>query len=174
MAVASISLRLGKLSESFIADASNFLDACQTSWEWPNLTSIVLTSQLLTPRESPTKINDMLLAAATAGEKMPKLKTMELWNGYRSGNGNGSSEPAVVTCRGTWELVLQLLVTQAWEAVAVKYLGPLFTKELLSDAISIKSHGDAILQLELSESGSVIRPVSLQQIQMEHQVLEGV
>ncbi|KAF4972809.1 hypothetical protein FSARC_709 [Fusarium sarcochroum] len=180
--IASASLGLEELSASFIVDASYFLNACQTSWLWPNLTSIVLTSRLLTPLKSRASINSMLVAAAAAAENMPKLKTMEIWNGrkglamlfsYQSGSGCGRN-PAVVTCRGTWELVLHSTVTRAWEAVAVKhrYVGPVFVKELLGDATAVKSHGDAIHHLKLS--GSVIRPVSLQQIQMEHQVMEGV
>ncbi|KAF4464872.1 hypothetical protein FALBO_8304 [Fusarium albosuccineum] len=181
--IASASLRLENLSASFIADASYFFDACQPSWEWPNLTSIVLTSRLLTPKKSGTdRINEMLQAAAAAASKMPKLQVMEIWNGrqglamvfrYRSGgSGKPGGQPAVVTRRGTWEFILQPSVIQAWQAVAVKHqdIGPVFVDEVL-DRDTVKSHGDAIHYLELS--GSVIRPVSLQQIRIEHQIVEG-
>ncbi|KAF5011673.1 hypothetical protein FDECE_2248 [Fusarium decemcellulare] len=182
-AIAGASLRLENLSASFIADASYFFDACQPSWEWPNLTSIVLTSRLLTPKKSGTdRINEMLQAAAAAASKMPKLQVMEIWNGqqglamvfrYRSGGrGKPGGQPAVVTRRGTWEFTLQPSVIQAWQAVAVKHqdIGPVFVDEVL-DRDTVKSHGDAIHYLELS--GSVIRPVSLQQIRIEHQIVEG-
>lgn len=160
-------------------DASYLFDIHEPSWKWPNLTSLALTSQLLTPDESPIKIDNMLQTAAAAAMEMPKLKIMEIWNGregfamlfrYQLGE---EVRPAVITCRGTWELKLQPPVVRAWEAVVLKYRGhgPLIVKELL-DVDAVKSHADAIDLLKLLNQ--VIRPVSLRQIRMEHRIREGV
>ncbi|CAI7606412.1 unnamed protein product [Penicillium glandicola] len=80
-AVAKASLKLEHLSASFIVDASYFFHACEPSWMWPSLTSLALTSQLLTPDESPIEIDNMLQTAAALAMKMPNLKSMEIWNG---------------------------------------------------------------------------------------------
>ncbi|KAK3394510.1 hypothetical protein B0H63DRAFT_48274 [Podospora didyma] len=106
-AVATASLKLEHLSASFMVDADDFLQARQRFWEWPNLNSLALTSQLLTPGESQVDINDMLIAAAAATMRMPKLRTMKIWNGqeglailfqYQTAR---NSRQAVITRRGT-------------------------------------------------------------------------
>lgn len=79
--VANASLKLEHLSATFLVDASYFFHARQRSWKWLNLTSLVLTSRLLAPDESLTEISDMLQEAAAAAIEMPKLETMEIWNG---------------------------------------------------------------------------------------------
>ncbi|EFQ35382.1 uncharacterized protein GLRG_10526 [Colletotrichum graminicola M1.001] len=61
--VALASLKLEHLAASFIADASYFLEIHPT-WKWPNLTSLVLTSKLLTPHKDPIEIGAMLRVAA--------------------------------------------------------------------------------------------------------------
>ncbi|KAI0802310.1 hypothetical protein GGR55DRAFT_692269 [Xylaria sp. FL0064] len=60
-------------------------------------------------------------------------------------------EKAIITWRGTWKLTMEPSVIQAWEAVI--------------DEAAIKSNGDVIHFLMLSSQ--VIRPISLQQIQIE-------
>lgn len=170
--LARASLNLEALSASFIADASYFFDSYETSWIWTDLVSLTLTCQLLTPTESPARINKMLKAAAAAAMKMPKLAAMEIWNGriglvalFRY-----QSNPGFITWRGTWDLTIEPSVVQAWEAVAPRYAWRDITlvKELL-DEKSIKSHGDAIYHLKHSQP--VVRSVSLQQIQKEQMVL---
>ncbi|KAI9045053.1 NuA4 histone acetyltransferase complex catalytic subunit ESA1 [Aspergillus affinis] len=70
-AVAKASLKLEHLSASFIVDASYFFHACcGPSWKWPNMTSLALTSQILTPDESPIEIDSMLQKAAVAAVVM--------------------------------------------------------------------------------------------------------
>ncbi len=173
-AVANASLQLEHLSASFLVDASYFFLALKPAWEWPNLTSLALTSRLLAPDESPIETDDMLTAAAAAAVRMPCLEILEMWNAqkglamlfrYQSVRGERS---AVITCRGTWEFALRLPVTQAWEAVTLKRCGcrPAIVTEVLDIGADVKSHGDAIHRLKLSTE--VIRPVSLQQIRMEH------
>lgn len=121
----------------------------------------------------------MLRAAAAAAMKMPNLETMEVWNGqvglatlFRFQQARGG-RPAVMTCRGTWEFALRSPVIQAWEAVALKHRGhgSVIVKESL-DAGAVRCHGDAVHHLQLLTS--VIRPVSLRQIRMEHIIHEGV
>lgn len=48
--------------------------------EWPNSTSLVLTSQLLTRMEDTTTVNNMLQEAAVVAIRMPKLRITEIWN----------------------------------------------------------------------------------------------
>ncbi|XDG01969.1 hypothetical protein ABKA04_001584 [Annulohypoxylon sp. FPYF3050] len=172
--IATVSLKLDHLSASFIADASYFFDARKSFWEWPNLTSLALTSRLFTPDESPAKIDRLLRAAAAAAMKMPKLEIMEIWNGreglaalfrYQVTRGG---HPPVLTWKGTWELTLRPPMVQRWESVASKHWGSRSIRvvhELLPNHIG--SHGDALCILE--PVNEVIRPVSLQQIQIEHQ-----
>ncbi|KAH9215894.1 hypothetical protein DL95DRAFT_445690 [Leptodontidium sp. 2 PMI_412] len=179
-AVANASLTLEHLSASFIVEASQFFAARELYWTWPNLTWLALTSNLLVPQELQTELDDMLQSAAAAAMKMPNLETMELWNGekglamlfkYQRAE---PGQSAAITCRGTWELTLQPLVIQGWDAVALRHRGRgcIIVKELLDAGVRVKSHDDAISHLKLSRP--VIRPVSLRQIQMEHLIREGV
>ncbi|KAK4936478.1 hypothetical protein LTR10_022641 [Elasticomyces elasticus] len=176
--VALASLKLEHLAASFIVDASHFFEI-DPSWEWSNLTSIVLTSKLFTPEKDPVEIGVMLQAAAAAAKKMPQLETMEIWNG---GQGLAAlfkyqvfpdRQEATITWRGTWNFTMESSLIQAWEAVIHQYDGCRLNlvQERLNEA-AVKSHGDAIHYLMLSSQ--VIRPISLQQIQMEQKFLEGV
>ncbi|TAQ83674.1 hypothetical protein B7494_g7998 [Chlorociboria aeruginascens] len=179
-AVAKASLTLEHLSASFIVDACHFFAARELSWKWPNLTWLALTSQLLVPEESPEELNDMLAAAAAAAMKMPNLQIMEIWNGkkglamvFRYQRAK-QRQPAVITWRGTWELALQPSVTQAWDWVTLSHggQGHIIVKELLGADVCIQSHGDAIRHLRFSRP--VIRPISLRQIQLEHDIRAGL
>ena len=178
-AVANASLNLEHLSVSFMVDASDFFDARELSWKWPNLTWLALTSRLLVPEESPMELDSMLRAAAAAALKMPNIETMEIWNGAKGlamlfRYQRAGRRPAVITCRGTWELTLRPLVIQAWDSVALRHggQGHVIVKELLDAGACVQSHGDAICHLKLSRP--VIRPVSLRQIQLEHKIREGM
>ncbi|KAH6980864.1 hypothetical protein BKA56DRAFT_486039 [Ilyonectria sp. MPI-CAGE-AT-0026] len=177
--VANTSLKLEHLSASFMVDAEYFFYAREPSWEWPNLTSLALTSKLLAPKENPENIDNMLQEAAAAAMKMPNLETMEIWNGrkglamlFRYQQPMESWQPSVITLRGTWEFAMQAPTIRAWEAVANKHhgCGSVIVKEFLDFGV-IQSHGDAIHHLKLSST--VIRPVSLRQIRMEHRIRVG-
>ncbi|KAJ4855376.1 uncharacterized protein T069G_10934 [Trichoderma breve] len=151
----------------------------EPSWEWPNLTSLVLTSKLLAPDKSPIEIGAMLQAAAAVATKMPQLKTMEIWNGRKGVAALfkyqvfHDIQQARIIWRGTWEYIMEPSVVRAWEAFVQQHHGWRLdlTQELLDEA-AIKSHGDAIGYLRLS--GQVIRPISLQQIRIEQRALKGV
>jgi hypothetical protein len=78
MAVTKASFKLEHLSASFIVDASLFFHACKPLWKWPNMISFALTSQLLSPQESPVRIDKMLQTAVSVAVKMPNLESMEI------------------------------------------------------------------------------------------------
>ena len=169
-AVAETSCQLDSLSVSFMVDADRIFDTRRPSWQWPNLESLALTSQLLAPDKRQAEIDQMLEAAAAAATRMPKLKTMEIWNG-REGlaslfSYHAAQAGSVITWTGTWELALQPTVIQAWRKVSLRHGSRDYrvATKLLDPAV-VKSHGDAIYHLNMSTS--VIRPVSLQQIRME-------
>lgn len=167
------SLNFESLSGSFMMDACDFFSNHeQSSQEWPNLTSLVLTSQLLTPQQSHADIMGMLERAGLAATRMPKLKTMEIWNG-REGLAAlfkyqllKEHRAAIITWKGTWSLMLQPSVVETWGAVTTRRggfeLGVVYEK---LDGATIRSHGDAIVELKVSER--VVRPISLQQIRID-------
>ncbi|GKT48901.1 uncharacterized protein ColSpa_09082 [Colletotrichum spaethianum] len=148
------------------------------SWKWENLTCLALTSRVLTDDADVADINEMLQDAAAAALKMPKLETMELWNGrkgmamlfrYQKAR---DGQSAIITMRRTFELALGSSVTQAWDEVASRHRhGRVIVQSSSIDPGTIRCHGDAICQLELSTE--VIRPVSLRQILDEHERRAG-
>jgi hypothetical protein len=177
--VALASLQFEHLAASFLVDARHFF-AIEPSWEWPNLTSLVLTSKVLRPGEDPLEIGAMLQAAAAAAMRMPRLETMEIWNGRKwlatvfQYQTLRNARQATITWRATWELAMEPSLIRAWEAVVHDRYDDSWSLGVVQerlDIAAIKSHGDAIPCLRLS--GQVIRPVSLQQIQMEQKALEG-
>lgn len=98
--VALASLKLEHLTASFIVDASHFFKI-ELSWEWPLLSSLVLTSNLLTPDENPIEIGAMLQAAAAAA-----LKRCHNWKPWRFGTGERAWQQATIIWRGTWTLAM--------------------------------------------------------------------
>lgn len=171
---AEASLKLEHLSASFLIDASSFFSSCEPSWEWHNMKSLTLTSRVLAPKVPQTDIDNLLISAAEAAMEMPKLETMELWNGKEGLAAlfrffRDQSKYAVVNWKCAWDASLQPNVIQAWERVAQKNgHGGLVLREELLDTAGIESHGDAIHYLKLSSQ--VVRPISLQQIRTEHKV----
>lgn len=173
-ALSKNSLNFESLSGSFLVDASDFFsfDGFGRLPSWPNLTTLVLTSQLLAPDKSCTDIMGMLQAAGSAAIRMPRLKTMEIWNGQAKLAAVFRYEliqcgPSVMTWRGTWDFDLAPSVIKAWEAVTRRRSG--YGLNVVYESLNgedIISHGDAIPSLGLPEP--VIRPISLQQILVEH------
>ncbi|GJC82124.1 hypothetical protein ColLi_04962 [Colletotrichum liriopes] len=177
--LARASLQLATLSASFMIDASYFFEAREGSWKWENLTRLALTSRLLTDHAHIADINGMLRDAAAAALKMPRLETLELWNGregiamlfrYQMAR---DGQSAIITVRGTFELALGYTVKKAWDAVALRHHhGRVVVQSSSVDPGVIRSHGDAIRQLGLSTD--VVRPISLRQILNEHELRAGV
>ncbi|KAL7799215.1 hypothetical protein V8C37DRAFT_367017 [Trichoderma ceciliae] len=123
-----------------MVDACDFFNTHDPSQKWPNSTSLVLTSQLLAPDESHTGIMDMLQRAGLAAARLPKLKTMEIWNGREKLAALfeyellGEGQPASITWRATWDFILQPQVITTWEAVTTRRHGSglIFVYETLS------------------------------------------
>jgi len=84
-----------------------------------------LTSQLLRGTTSEQKlegIEDLLYVAGITAQRMPKLKTLALWNGIK-GEGCGfiyhrDGGHASITWRGTWNIRLSPRVVEAWQWLA--------------------------------------------------------
>ncbi|KAF5671603.1 PRANC domain-containing protein [Fusarium circinatum] len=145
--LARTSQHLEMLSASFMVDAREFFLAPQIHNSW-----------------RPTAL------------RMPRLRIMELWNGrkgvamlFRYQRAREDGQPAVITIRGTSELVLETAVVEAWDMVAYRYCHSKVAIQTSSiDPNEIKSHGGAIYQLGLLTE--VTRPVSLRQIINENSV----
>ncbi|EGR46046.1 uncharacterized protein TRIREDRAFT_80685 [Trichoderma reesei QM6a] len=163
---------LESLSASFMVDADDFfaLDEGHPRKRWPNLRRLILTSQLLAPDEDEMRLTDMLRAAARAAAHMPKLETLQIWTGrkglaalfkYEAATEQGQA--STITWKGTWVSLLHDSVIQAWQSVAAErsQLGLRVVYESIG-VDEVRSHGDAMLLLELPEV--VIRRVSLRQI----------
>ena len=172
-ALVEASLGLEHLVASFISDASHFFDACQKWNIWPRLESLALTSNVLRSQQQSIYINDLLETIALVAMKMPRLKSMELWNGtagfagvfqYQIFEGDRTAK---ITWRGTWDLPLEPRVLKAWQAVASERVDCKLqvVTEILDANVVITSRGDAIRYLRLLNT--VIHPVSLWQIQKE-------
>ncbi|KAK7953313.1 hypothetical protein PG988_014007 [Apiospora saccharicola] len=168
--LASKSLGLQQLAASFIVDAEDIFRHCQSTWHWPNLQSLALTSQLLQDDwEKREKLEALLCQASILVRRMPKLHTFVLWNGgkghastfiYREDRGSAS-----VTWRGTWHLKLSPLVIKSWRLAALKLPRSELEVKQEDVSVAIKSHGDAIYRLNLP--CQVIDPASLWQIRRE-------
>ncbi|KAK8058046.1 Oxoglutarate iron-dependent oxygenase [Apiospora phragmitis] len=83
----------------------DFLRDLEPAWSWPSLRSLVLTSRLLSAKpKRQAGIDALLESAAAAAMRMPKLETMEIWNGGEglAGTFQYRSSPSSITWRGTW------------------------------------------------------------------------
>lgn len=115
---------------------------------------------------------------------MPKLKTMEIWNGleglaalfkFEFVPGQQRPLPSVLTWRATWHLNLEIEVIDAWDKVVRHRDDGGDGVRAVYESVEpeeIRSHGDAIVSLKLSET--VIRPISLQQILREHSFIRSL
>ena len=172
-ALVEASLGLEHLAASFVSDASHFFDACQEWNIWPRLESLALTSNVLDPQQQPININDLLEMGALVAMRMPRLNSMELWNGRAGFAGVFQYQileidlTAKLTWRGTWDLPLEPRVLKAWQAVASKRVDCQLqvVTEILDANVVITSHGDAIRYLRLLNT--VVHPVSLWQMERE-------
>ena len=161
------SLGLEHLAITFLSDASPFFHACPERRVWPRLESLALTCNILKPQHP--YINDLLHTVALVAMKMPRLKSMELWNGGVGFAGLFQCQildrAVKITWRGTWNLLLEPFMLKAWQAVAFKRVhGKLeVTTEMLD--VVVASHRDALRHLRLLST--VAHPISLWQIQKE-------
>lgn len=116
----------------------------------------------------------MLRAAAKAAIHMPKLETLQIWNGrknlaalFKYEAATEQDQTSTITWRGTWEFLLQASVIQAWQSRAseVSEHGTIRVVYESIDGNQVRCHGDAMVLLELPDM--VIRRVSLRQLQRE-------
>ena len=139
---------------------------------WEHLQTLALTSQDFEPHNDPRKIEHLLSSAAGAVKKMPKLQTLELWNGGKGHaalfryNSN-SRRQAKILWRANWHFELQGLVVKKWQNMAyANDVGHLQIENELLTPSQIRSHAEAILILGLEIE--VACPESIQQIHREH------
>lgn len=94
---------------------------------------------------------------------------MELWNGAEGHAAffRYKSKLPSITWKASWRLELEHRVVAAWQGVAEGGLNRnlQIQNELLMSS-QVKSHGDAVLNLDLEIE--VACPVSIQQIHREH------
>lgn len=174
--LSDVCINYESLSASFVVDADSFFafDESQPPKRWPNLRHVCLTSQLLAPDEDETRVTNMLRAAAKAAVYMPKLETLQIWNGrknlaalFKYETATKQGQTCTITWRGTWEFLLPASVIQAWQSL-VSELSQNGMMRVIYESIDgdqVRCHGDAMLLLELPEV--VIRRVSLRQIRNE-------
>lgn len=131
--LARASRQLQHLSASFAIDAKDFfqpfwLQFLPTSteptqdWMWSSLETLALTSLLLShPRQSHAEINYLLEAASLAVRRMPRLLTLELWNGNGNEHGcifrysyDSKSRTASLTWKGTWTINITKRTADSW------------------------------------------------------------
>ncbi|KAL3305623.1 peroxisomal abc transporter [Colletotrichum asianum] len=138
----SASKDLESLAASFIVDAEDFLypfrprddldpadqrAGIQDSWDC--LETLALTSQTLSARQSRSKVNDLLHAAANAARRMPKLRVLEIWYGQGTEEGcifrynrNGGN----VTWQSTWSFEFAPRVLSSWAEAIEQHSGDRF------------------------------------------------
>lgn len=118
-ALAEASLGLQHLSVAFMTDARLFWSV-RRDWVWEHLQTLALTSQDLKPRNDPNKIKHVLYSAAKAIKNMPKLRTMELWNGGRDHAAlfrykiDRDRRQAKILWRANWHFELEGFVVKKW------------------------------------------------------------
>lgn len=167
---AAKSLDLQRLAVSFIINAEELFQQCQSTWSWSRLQSLALTSQLLQDDwEKREETEALLYRAGVLVKKMPKLHTFVLWNGGKSHACafiyRMDRDGASVTWRGTWHLELGPRVVKSWQLAASKLsVSKLQVKQEHIQGV-IRCHGDAIYHLKLP--CQVIDPASLWQIRRE-------
>lgn len=167
------------LCVSFIADAYDYSEALhhrRRDGAWRNLTHFSMTSLALRSETPPSKVQRLLLMAAHAACRFPRLEVMELWYGrreeaclFRFSRSRSRDGACKIFRNGTWELPLSSEVVEAWTKICNLRGGRgIMTRDLERiDHQQIRSHGDAIHHLGLMSN--VVHPTSLRQIRREAQ-----
>ncbi|KAI8674286.1 hypothetical protein NCS55_00752100 [Fusarium keratoplasticum] len=167
------------LCVSFITDAYVFFEALhhrRRDGAWRNLTHFSMTSLALRSETPPSKVQRLLLMAAHAACRFPRLEVMELWYGrreeaclFRFSRSRSRDGACKIFRNGTWELPLSSEVVEAWTKICNLRGGRgIMTRDLERiDHQQIRSHGDAIHHLGLMSNA--VHPTSLRQIRREAQ-----
>lgn len=131
--LARASRQLQHLSASFSVDAKDFFQPFwpqslptgtepTQDWVWNSLETLALTSLLLShPTQPQAEINYLLEAASLAVRRMPRLLTLELWNGNGNEHGclfrysyDSTSRTASLTWKGTWAINITKRTADSW------------------------------------------------------------
>ncbi|PVI03194.1 hypothetical protein DM02DRAFT_521358 [Periconia macrospinosa] len=171
-ALAEASLGLQHLSVAFMTDAKLFWSV-RKDRVWERLKTLALTAQDFTLDNDPKKIGHVICLAADAVKKMPKLQTMELWNGGKGHAAlfrysiNKDCRQAKILWRANWPFTLDGPIAKKWQDVAdANNVSHLKIEHQVLPPFLIRSHGEAILILDLEIE--VACPVSIQQIHREY------
>ncbi|UKZ68359.1 uncharacterized protein TrAtP1_009398 [Trichoderma atroviride] len=170
-AFAHKSLELHHLAVSFMVDAEQMFTSCQPTWIWPNLQTLSLTSQLLQSDGGKRgTIEALLCRAGELVRRMPKMRTLVLWNGGKDHACAfmycvDENDYPSITWRGTWDMEMSPRIIEAWQDVASTL--PSCRLDVRNERIeeTIGSHGDAIYYLRLPLQ--VVEPASLWQMRRE-------
>lgn len=130
-ALRNFSLNLIWLSVSYLIDAEDFFEpffapqrGSAEDITWAQLESVCLTSNILTSN-SQSRINRLLLAAARAAQRMPKLRTLEIWNGAAQKGAifcyMSQEDSSRIVWHTTSSFSLDPETIQAWRDVASTY-----------------------------------------------------
>lgn len=168
-------MQLESLSASFIIGAGHIFAVRRIPWTWDRLSSLALTAQVLTNEADPLDIDDLIQQAGNAAYQMPRLQTMEIWNGRR-GTANlfryqraPAGQLALLTFRGTMRHTPGTSAINTWYGVAYRHQQRGVDVRVSSvDPDLIKCPGDAIYHLGLTVQ--VMRPTSLRQTLRENRL----
>lgn len=137
---------------------------------WKDLRNLSLTTRKLVPGGT----NAIILMAARAAERMPRLEVMELWNYWGSTGMAGifryrrEETRATIELLGTWPDSFTQQAKAAWFRIATaKRPLPLLYKETHWKGGIIEGEYSVLRQLHLVEH--VLHPISLRQIKREDQ-----
>ncbi|KAK7751103.1 hypothetical protein SLS62_006932 [Diatrype stigma] len=173
---------LEDLALSFLVDAKDFFssplfsrptgDPSNKDNKWGTLRTLALTSNLLAPDQCPLQINALLRdAGAAAAAWMPRLETMEIWNGrkgaaavFRFERGGEDGAAPKLTWRSSWPFALAPEVVAAWEKVGGSR-GSLLSINAGTLPRPAVSHGSVLGYLRLGPK--IVHPVSQYQLWRE-------
>lgn len=169
------SKNLEHFSSCFQVEAKDFLHSPLSSkrWQWQNLKTLSLTSALMNPTERNKDIISLLRDAAASLSRMPRLKTMELWNADK---GHAAvfqyevlGDHTAITWKSSWCFHMTPELVGFWEQMASKYTRLQLTRVVCTSTLPTPDHsyGSVLEHLKLLQK--ILHPVSSFQIQWEAQ-----
>ncbi|KAK4448195.1 hypothetical protein QBC34DRAFT_466050 [Podospora aff. communis PSN243] len=165
--IVQATLNLEHFAAGYVIDAHNFFRSIDASWEWPNLTSLLLVSATflqpgskLDQLDTQVLVNDqvhgLLQAAAAAALKMPRLETMEIWissvmhMGYFRYQVSREKRECQISWRGEWQVTMGVSVIQPWEALMQHRYGDHWTLKVVQEQ-PISSHMHRASSIEVMQ-----------------------
>jgi hypothetical protein len=167
VALAKLSLKLEHVAVAFMVDASDFLAACKPNWVWGGLRSLSLTCATLVRTKSRFELLEHMSLVV---QNMPKLKTMELWDGgYKYAilfRYEVDDDSATLTWKSTPKIDLEEGILEAWKTAALNHSQKALTvvHEWLEGA-RVTSHASATSRLGLKVP--ILSAGALEQMEIE-------